>query len=888
MTRLALSILFLLSVGVFVTSPQLLADGEDEGFVSLMTVKSGDSWTENGKPLNGWIKHGGEATYEVLGDEIVGRRGPGPNTFLCTEKSYSNFILKFEFRYDVDCNSGMQFRSNLNENGVVSGYQCEIDSGGMTGLTGWVYDESRRNRWLKTPDEEDRRRIAEATREGDWNAMTVQCVGPSLITWLNDVKIDDLVDLETQEGFLGLQVHGGPQGQLRWRNIRIQELPPTSWIPLFADGQFGEATAEPAEKWTILDNGLLQTSTGATQTQDSLLASKREYADFAIKMSYRDIAAPCGLFFRARPNNQQIGYQGVQYDIAAGASTGGLWDSGGRGWIAQNDELSNEMYRSDDWNRIGVAALGSRLTTFLNGREIVELLDAKGAKQGYAALQISRNAEKTGCIIDDFRIMPLDDEAMKLISDASFVETKLNIGAARADITPSKSVPLCGMFELRFPQSVETPLVANVVVLESTENGKSRDQAVFVSIDLALVPNALHVAIQNEVARRDPFINPEKIVVSATHAHTAPTVDPVYPRLPPSETVMDVPEAIDFIAERTAAAVVAAWKNRQPGKMAYGLDFAGVGFNRRATYSDGRSVMYGNSNQPDFRGYEAMEDHDIGTLFFLDENDKMLAVAVNIACPSQEVESRLKINADFWHPVRETLKKRFGDDLVVLGWCSAAGDASPHVQYRRAAFDRMRTLRGLDEMNEITRKIDRAVADTWEVVRTTASFDVPLAHRVETLQLPLRKVTETEYAESKAACDRVDAKLKANPDKPHAEIDWVEGWWYGDTVKRYEMQQADPNATLASAVHVIRLGDVMICTNQFELYTDYGIQMKARSPAIQTFVIQLVGGGTYLPTERAVRGGSYSAIIQSTPVGPEGGQVLVEETLKIADKLFQK
>jgi len=80
----------------------------------------------------------------------------------------------------------------------------------------------------------------------------------------------------------------------------------------------------------------------------------------------------------------------------------------------------------------------------------------------------------------------------------------------------------------------------------------------------------------------------------------------------------------------------------------------------------------------------------------------------------------------------------------------------------------------------------------------------------------------------------------------------------------------------------------VILTNQFELFTDYSVQMKARSPAVQTFVIQTVGNGTYLPTERAVRGGSYSAIIQSTPVGPEGGQVLVDETLKIAEALFSK
>ena len=78
----------------------------------------------------------------------------------------------------------------------------------------------------------------------------------------------------------------------------------------------------------------------------------------------------------------------------------------------------------------------------------------------------------------------------------------------------------------------------------------------------------------------------------------------------------------------------------------------------------------------------------------------------------------------------------------------------------------------------------------------------------------------------------------------------------------------------------------VICTNQFELFTDYGIQMKARSKAVQTFVVQLAGAGTYLPTERAVRGGSYSAIVQSNRVGPEGGQVLVDKTVAAIDAVF--
>ena len=81
---------------------------------------------------------------------------------------------------------------------------------------------------------------------------------------------------------------------------------------------------------------------------------------------------------------------------------------------------------------------------------------------------------------------------------------------------------------------------------------------------------------------------------------------------------------------------------------------------------------------------------------------------------------------------------------------------------------------------------------------------------------------------------------------------------------------------------------VAIASNTFELYTDYAVQMKARSPAVQTFIIQLTGSGGYLPSERAVRGGGYGAVIQSSRVGPEGGQVLVDRTVEAINELWKK
>jgi len=89
-------------------------------------------------------------------------------------------------------------------------------------------------------------------------------------------------------------------------------------------------------------------------------------------------------------------------------------------------------------------------------------------------------------------------------------------------------------------------------------------------------------------------------------------------------------------------------------------------------------------------------------------------------------------------------------------------------------------------------------------------------------------------------------------------------------------------------LHVLRIGDAAIATNSFELFGDYGIRIKARSKAVQTFIVQLAGPGTYLPTKKAIRGGHYSAVVHSSLVGPQGGNVLVDRTVGIIDSLWTK
>jgi len=461
---------------------------------------------------------------------------------------------------------------------------------------------------------------------------------------------------------------------------------------------------------------------------------------------------------------------------------------------------------------------------------------------------------------------------------------ELFVGTAITDITPTEPVAISGQFQLRVSRKVETPITANVLALESREGDQSLDLAIMVSCDVISIPTDVLELVRRAVEKQVTDLDTSKIFLSGTHTHTAPELR-LGKWVLPEEGVMRVEQYQAFFAERVADAIAKAWQDRAPGSVSWGLGHAVVAYNRRAVYANGSARMYGPTNVPEFRGLEGYEDHDVPVLFAWDATGKLIAMAVNVSCPSQEVESGSVINADFWHPVREALHKQYGDQVCVLGWTGAAGDQSPHLMYRKAAEERMRRLRGLTRLEEIARRVVRAVDEAYEVAKDDRHTDVPIVHKVETIRLPMRLVTESEYAEAKAVFEQTAAQIEKNPKS--AERAYRRMKWYEVTVNRFERQKTDPKPTLEMELHVVRIGDAVVCTNQFELFTDYGIRIKARSKAVQTFVTQLVGPGTYLPTEKAVRGGHYSAVVHSSLVGPEGGQVLVDRTVELIDSMWE-
>ena len=181
----------------------------------------------NGNDLSNWLKTGGDATYEAKDNMIVGTTGPGSNTFLYTNRIFSDFELEYEFNVDPTLNSGVQIRSHIKpvEDGPdrVWGYQIEIDPSERAWTAG-IYEEQGR-KWLN--DLTGNPKAQKAFRQNEWNHVRVLAVGDHLQTWLNGVPAADLIDDRTPAGFIALQVHRIKDDVTRhisWRNIRIREL----------------------------------------------------------------------------------------------------------------------------------------------------------------------------------------------------------------------------------------------------------------------------------------------------------------------------------------------------------------------------------------------------------------------------------------------------------------------------------------------------------------------------------------------------------------------------------------------------------------------------------------------------------------------------------------
>lgn len=199
------------------------------GSLSLGAQADGFTPLFNGKDLSGWESYGGKAPFKAVDKTIVGTAIiKTPNTFLCTDRPYGDFIVEMEFYNEAPLNSGVMARGQWRQQDDIRriyGYQVEIDPSARA-YTGGIYDEARRG-WIYPLHYNPPSRAA--YKHGQWNKLRIEAVGQELRTWVNGIPTANLVDDLDASGMICLQVHSVNDElagkQMKWRNIMVKENP---------------------------------------------------------------------------------------------------------------------------------------------------------------------------------------------------------------------------------------------------------------------------------------------------------------------------------------------------------------------------------------------------------------------------------------------------------------------------------------------------------------------------------------------------------------------------------------------------------------------------------------------------------------------------------------
>jgi hypothetical protein len=371
-----------------------------------------------GKSLKGWEQKGGKAEYRQEGDMIIGKTVANtPNSFLCTKKIFSDFILEYDVRFkDLDMlfNSGVQIRSNslpdYNE-GRVHGYQVEIDPSDRA-WSGGIYDEGRMG-WLNNLTHDENAR--QAIKLDAWNHFRVEAIGNSIRTWLNGIPCANLLDNMTAEGFIGLQVHNVSKPEdvgkeIMWRNIRIIIKNPEKYrtetsareictIPnqlsrddiaegwqLLFDGKtingWRGAHKEnfPEKGWHIINNELVvEAADGAESGNGGDIVTLEEFDNFELLVDFNITeGANSGIkYFVTEGYDSKKSAIGFEYQLVDDKNhPDAIKGVKGNRTLASLYDLipakSGKKFYMGYWNRARIVVKGNHVEHWLNGEKVVE------------------------------------------------------------------------------------------------------------------------------------------------------------------------------------------------------------------------------------------------------------------------------------------------------------------------------------------------------------------------------------------------------------------------------------------------------------------------------------------------------------------------------------
>ncbi|MBW8015356.1 MAG: DUF1080 domain-containing protein [Planctomycetes bacterium] len=372
----------------------------------------------DGKTLNGWeVLPGGKWKVEngaIVGSQDKSERRHG---MLLSRKTYTDFIVKLKYK-SLKGNSGFYFRAKRVKSGVsVNGFQAEIDSGGAD--VGGIYETAGRY-WVSRVSPE---KVDTFYKKHDWNEMVIRAVGKDTTVYVNGVKTVELVnDPGRTKGHFGLQLHGGQDMHVEFKDIEIMDLSDDMDYTALKESGFTQMfNGKDLTGWQTTGNWMIEEGNILTlkprpgergwQRYGDYIATKRKYGNFVLKLDFKfNKRGNSGVFMRIGDlkNHVTSGFE-LQILDTHGKKKPGQHDGGGI--ISTSGPSKNMMKPAGEWNEYIVYLNGNRLKVTLNGEQIQDLdISKTGLKNRPAMGHISFQDEAKNIWYRNVRIRELDSE----------------------------------------------------------------------------------------------------------------------------------------------------------------------------------------------------------------------------------------------------------------------------------------------------------------------------------------------------------------------------------------------------------------------------------------------------------------------------------------------
>jgi neutral ceramidase len=436
-------------------------------------------------------------------------------------------------------------------------------------------------------------------------------------------------------------------------------------------------------------------------------------------------------------------------------------------------------------------------------------------------------------------------------------------GAYAQDIVPSKfPVSVNGGMQDRIAKSAHDRLHARALVLD---DGATR--IALVVCDSCMIPREITDAAKT-IAQKATGIPPERILISATHTHTAPTLGGVFQSDPVEDYVKELPGMI-------AAGIAKANGRLAPAKIgwAVGKDPTQV-FNRRWKVKPGSALLinpFGGTDQvrmnpirqhPDLFGPAGPIDPDITLLSVQTPAGKPVALLANYSL--HYVGGWPALSADYFGAYAEKMRELLGADKDFVGIMSngTSGDIN-NINFAAAGPGKQA------EGEQIRIVADSVAKASLAAYKTIKYHDwAPLAMAQKEIELGVRRPTAAEVERAKDILDKANKKVLTTQPELYA---------------RETLLMAKYPPKVKIILQAIKIGEIGIVADPCETFVDIGLEIKKKSPLRPTCTIELANGyNGYLPTpEHHALGGYETWRARSSYLEVNASRVITDTLLAL-------